>query len=118
MQVAGMFRHVTDLVDFKAGETVFRQGDAGDRMYVVREGEVDIQVADEVLETVAAGGMLGEMALIDDSPRSATAIVRADAKLAPVDQKLFTFLVQQTPYFAVQVMKTMADRLRRMDRKT
>jgi CRP-like cAMP-binding protein len=68
-----------------------------------------------VLETVGPGGIIGEMALINTSARSASAIARTDSKLVPITAKRFQFLVQQTPFFALQVMEVMADRLRRMN---
>ena len=84
-------------------------------MYVVIEGEVNVLIRGKVVETVAAGGIVGEMALIDTQPRSATVIAHTDCKLVPIDEKRFTFLVQQTPFFSLQVMRVMANRLRRQD---
>jgi len=110
-----LFRNATDFESFPAGQVIFQEGQSGDVMYAVTEGEVDIRIHDKVIETVGPGGILGEMALIDTKPRSATAIARTDCKLVPINEKRFAFLVQQTPHFAVQVMRVMADRLRRMD---
>jgi CRP-like cAMP-binding protein len=67
------------------------------------------------VETVGEGGIIGEMGLIDRGPRSATAIAKTDCKLVPLNEQRFTFMVQETPNFALQVMRIMADRLRRMD---
>ena len=110
-----LFQHADDYESFPAGQIVFKEGQPGEVMYVVKEGEVDILVDDELCETVGPGGILGEMALIDDKPRSATAIARSDCKLVPIDEKRFKFLVQQTPFFSIQVMRILADRLRRMN---
>jgi CRP-like cAMP-binding protein len=110
-----LFRNATDCESFSAGQVIFQEGQPGDVMYAVSEGEVDILVRDKVIDTVGPGGILGEMALIDAKPRSATARARTDCKLVPISEKRFTFLVQQTPHFALQVMRVMADRLRRMD---
>jgi CRP/FNR family transcriptional regulator, cyclic AMP receptor protein len=66
----------------------------------------------------ARGALLGEMALIDDNPRTANAVVKRASKLAQIDRRRFHFLVQQTPHFATHVMKTLADRLRRMNAVT
>lgn len=99
---------------FAPGEVVFREGDAADgRLYVVLSGEVAIQTRGAVLETVGPGGMFGELALVDQSGRSASAVVRSAARLVPIDEKRFGFLVQQTPFFALEVMRAMAARLRR-----
>jgi len=97
---------------YKAGDFIFKEGDAGDEMYVVLEGEVDVIVHEKIVETVSVDNFLGEMALIDSRPRSATAVARTDCKLAPINQNRFKFLVQQTPHFALHLMQGMAERLR------
>ena len=99
------------------GLVVFRAGDAADRMYAVIEGQVDIVINGQLVETVETGGVFGEMALIEDRPRVATATVSAQAKLVSIDRKRFLFLVQQNPYFAIQLMTVMASRLRKMDER-
>lgn len=98
---------------FGQGRTVFREGEPGDRMYIVVEGQVDILTDGQLLETVESGGILGEMALIDDKPRSARAVARTDCVLTPITRQHFLTLVQRTPLFALQVMRVMAERLRR-----
>lgn len=100
---------------FIAGETIFRQGDPRTFMFVVNEGEVEIRIGEKVIEVVEAGGIFGEMAMIDGEPRTATAVARTECKLVPIDQRRFQFLVQQTPYFAIEVMRVLAGRLRRVD---
>ena len=87
-------------------------------MYVLLEGEVDIFLGDFVLETAGPGSLIGEMALIEDNPRTANAVAKSPAKLAQIDRHRFHFLVQQTPHFATDVMKTLADRLRHMNAVT
>jgi len=111
----GLFRNATDCESFSAGQVIFQEGQPGNVMYAVKEGEVDILVHNKVIITVGPDDILGEMALIDTKPRSATAIARTDCKLVPISEKRFTFLVQQTPHFALLVMRVMAERLRRMD---
>jgi CRP/FNR family transcriptional regulator, cyclic AMP receptor protein len=96
-----------------AGEVLFKSGDAGDYMYLVRSGEIEIERDGKVIETLSAGGIFGEMALIDGSPRSATARAKTDAEVAPINEKSFLFLVHETPFFAIAVMRTLAERLRR-----
>jgi CRP-like cAMP-binding protein len=100
-----------------AGRAVFREGDRGDHMFAVLEGAVDIIVRNKTVETVEAGGVFGEMALVEEQPRIASAIVRSNARLVRIDRKRFMFLVQQNPFFALQLMTVMAERLRRMDEK-
>lgn len=98
---------------FNQGQTIFREGDPGGQLYIVAEGQVDIVTDSQLLETVKPGGIFGEMALIDDKPRSASAIARTDCLLAPVNREHFLALVQRTPLFALQVMRAIANRLRR-----
>jgi CRP/FNR family transcriptional regulator, cyclic AMP receptor protein len=112
MDTLHIFRHDPNLHSFSAGETIMREGEAGDRMYVIVEGEVDISVASRHLRTLGPGEIFGEMALIDPAPRSATASARGDVKLATVERRQFLFLVQNTPNFALYVMRVMAERLR------
>ncbi len=101
---------------FAPGEVIFGQGDTGDCMYVIRSGEVDIEVNGKVVETLTPGTLFGEMALIDGGPRSATARAKTDCEVAAITEKSFLFLVDEMPYFALFVMRTIVDRLRRMDR--
>jgi CRP-like cAMP-binding protein len=112
---ANMFQHEQRYELFSAEQVIFREGEPGELMYVVQEGEVDILLRDHLLETVGPGGILGEMALIDATARSATAIARTDCKLVPINQARFKVHVHHTPYFALQVMRVMADRLRQMN---
>jgi len=98
---------------FETGDVVFAEGDKGDKMYVVRSGEVEILRDGHVVETLAPGGIFGEMALIDGSPRAATARAKTACELAPITEKSFLFLVHETPFFAIAVMRTLAERLRR-----
>jgi len=101
---------------YAAGEFVFREGDTGSSMYVVQEGELEIMVNGKVIETVTEGGVFGEMALIEDLQRSASVHAKSDSRVVSVDRKRFEFLVQQTPYFAIQIMRILAERLRNANR--
>jgi CRP/FNR family transcriptional regulator, cyclic AMP receptor protein len=112
---ADLFRQESDALQLAPGDFLFREGEKGDKMYVLLEGEVDIFLGDFVLETAGPGSLIGEMALIDDSLRTANAVVKTPAKLAQIDRRRFHFLVQQTPHFATHVMKILADRLRHMN---
>lgn len=114
MTSINLFRNTDEFVMYEPGQIIFEEGQPGDMMYAVVEGEVEIMVQGKVIDRVEAGGILGEMALIDASPRSGTARAKTQSKLVPVSQKRFMFLVQQTPYFSIQVMQIMAERLRRL----
>ena len=96
-----------------AGETIFERGDRGDLMYIVKDGEVTITYGEGRTVTVGAGESFGEMALIDGHVRSADVQAATDVELYPVDRSLFLVLIQDTPFFALEVMKSLTDRLRR-----
>jgi CRP/FNR family transcriptional regulator, cyclic AMP receptor protein len=115
MNPADLFRRDNEALSLATGDYLFREHEPGDKMYVLLEGEMDILVGALLVETAQRGALLGEMALIDNSPRTASAVARTACRLAPIDQKRFHFLVQQTPNFATHVMKVLAGRLRRMN---
>jgi CRP-like cAMP-binding protein len=112
-----LFNNDPQAEKFPAGQTVFRAGDPGEHMFAVIKGSVDIIINGKTVETVEAGGIFGEMALVEDKPRVATTVVKSDAELVRIDRKRFLFLVQQTPYFSLQLMAIMAERLRRMNER-
>ncbi len=115
MNLINLFANETDVTECAAGECVFKEGSHGARMYVVIEGEVALSVRGVVIETVRPGELFGEMALIDEEPRSATATANTNCRLAAVNESRFTYMVQQTPFFALHVMRVLARRLRTMD---
>ena len=100
-----------------AGETIIREGGVANEMYLVRKGRAEIRVKDQPVEEVGPGGIFGEMALIDQSPRSATVVAREDTEIIAVNERLFVILVQDAPYFALDVMRTLVERIRAMNRR-
>jgi CRP/FNR family transcriptional regulator, cyclic AMP receptor protein len=118
MDMRDLFRNAGDSQAFKAGETVFAEGTPGEVMFVIMEGEIELRVDDQVIVVLGPGELLGEMALIDSKARSGSAIAKTDARLVAVDQKRFLFLIQQTPFFAIQVMRVLTERLRMMNERS
>jgi CRP-like cAMP-binding protein len=104
--------------NFAKGKTIFKEGDQGDEFFVVVRGQVEIRSGDRHYETVGADGIFGEMALIDDSPRSATVVALTNVTLAPIKESQFLFLVKHAPFFALSVMRVLAHRLRRQNKAT
>lgn len=100
---------------FKAGERIFATQDEGDTMYAVRSGVVEITAYGEVLDRVGAGGYFGELALIDGTPRNATATVAEDGEIAAISRQDFLRLVRNEPTFALEIMRQLARRLRGMN---
>ncbi len=99
---------------FDAGEKIFLEDDSGGCMYVVCSGKVDVITFGSVLETVGPGGMFGEMALIDDGPRSAAALASEATEAAAIDKAMFVQLVREEPEFALRVMRLLTERIRRV----
>jgi CRP-like cAMP-binding protein len=118
MDLVDLFASAENKITFSAGETIFKEGDERDVMYVVLEGDIDIQLHGKTINTIKPGGIFGEMALIDASTRSATAVASTDCVLVPVDESQFIFMVQQTPYFALHVMKELVHKIRNMGEMT
>lgn len=108
-----LFKNDEKKVSFKTGDVIFHEGEPGEEMYVVLSGSVVMRSSGALLETVDAGGIFGEMALVDRDARSATATAANDCELVRIDLKRFEFFLKRVPYFAVEVMKVMAGRLRR-----
>jgi CRP/FNR family transcriptional regulator, cyclic AMP receptor protein len=96
----------------KAGGVIFREGDEAHELFVIKSGQVRIQLGNRTLTELSDNDVFGEMALIDNEPRSATALAITDVELVAVSEKQFLFLVGQTPYFALKVMRVLAQRLR------
>ena len=102
---------------FKAGEVIFQAGEPGEHMFIVQYGTVEVRVGKTVVHTINTGGFFGEMALVDAAPRSASAYATKDCRLLPIDRTRFEVLLARTPDFALEVMRVMAGRLRRMNRE-
>jgi len=117
MDLLEIFENSDDLLRFPAGTTIFKEGSAGDFMYVIMEGTVGFSLRSESLGEASAGGIVGEMALLDSHERSATATASTDCLLAPIDVHSFKMLIQHTPDFALHVMNVLADRLRQANEK-
>jgi CRP-like cAMP-binding protein len=99
-----------------AGTIIFSQGETGKTMFAVVEGAVNITVNGKVVETAGPGTVFGEMCLVDPSlPRSASAITVEDSKIVEVDENHFLQLVSQNPFFSIQMMQVVVERLRRMN---
>ena len=103
-------------MEIAPGQTLFKEGDdLNDTMYVLMSGTAEILVNGRVVETAKSGAILGEMAMIDQGVRSATVMAKSNCRLVVLGRRRFTFLIQQTPNFALSVMRVIANRLRRTD---
>jgi CRP/FNR family transcriptional regulator, cyclic AMP receptor protein len=104
---------------FQAGETIFEDGTEGEVMYGILQGEVAMYVHGKLLEKIGPGDVFGVGSLLhEDRRRESTAIASTDCKLAYLDKSHFLFAVQQTPMFAIEVMRSYSDRFRRLKQIT
>jgi CRP-like cAMP-binding protein len=110
-----LFSHNPDIVVIKAGASLFAEGDAGHQMFVLIAGTAEVVVAQRVLETLEHGSIVGEMDLVAPGRRSASVVARTDCQFVAIDEPRFRYLVQQTPHFAMQVLRVLAERLRATD---
>ena len=117
MDLISHFQGAQNLVFIQAGVPLFNEGEPGNTMYVLMEGSATVVVAGHVIEIAKPGSLLGEMALVDSSVRSATAIARSNCYVLPINMTQFDLLVRESPEFARHVMMVMAGRLRRMNQR-
>ena len=110
-----LFSHNPTIVRIPAGASLFEEDDDGHQMYVLATGRAEVIVANRVVEQLQHGSIVGEMGLVAPGPRSAAVVAVDDCEFIAIDEQRFQFLVQQTPYFATQVMRVMAERLRRVN---
>lgn len=101
--------------EFSQGEVIFQAGEIGAVMYGLLEGEVELFVGNRVVETIETGDVFGEGALVHEShKRATTAVAKTNCKVAYLDKDRFLFAVHETPVFALEVMRSYSNRLRRL----
>ena len=100
-----------------AGNPIIVQGAVGAEMFLLKKGRAEIRVGAEEVEEIGPGDIFGEMALIDQSTRSATVVAVEDCEVVALGERQFVELIQDAPYFALDVMRTLVERLRSMNRR-
>jgi CRP/FNR family transcriptional regulator, cyclic AMP receptor protein len=109
-----IFQRQPEPKTFMAGETIFEAGQPGDYMYGLIEGEVEEYVDGQLLETITEGDVFGVGALVHpNGTRVSTAVAKTNCKLAYLDQQHFLYAVQETPLFALEVIRSYSDRLQK-----
>ncbi len=117
---AAALRELLELELRPAGSVLFRKGERGGAMYLIEGGRVRIHIDDDdgrevTLAELAAGDFFGEMAILDGKPRSATATVAEDARLAVLSRRHFHEFVRRNPEVALSMLAAVTDRLRHTD---
>ncbi len=104
---------------FPRGAVLFREGDEGAEMFVIRDGKIAISknagAVEKVLVTLGPGEFFGEMSILNNKPRTATATVVDDAQLLVIDPKTFEAMIRGSSEIAVRMIKSLADRLAETD---
>jgi CRP/FNR family cyclic AMP-dependent transcriptional regulator len=106
-----------ETVSLRPGEFLFREGDQAEALYVVKRGILRIIIGSTVYEVLRPGEIVGEMAIVDGRPRSASVIAGTHAELFEIDGRRFLSLVSEEPEFSLAVMRVMARRLRMMNQR-
>jgi CRP/FNR family transcriptional regulator, cyclic AMP receptor protein len=105
--------------EFPEGTVIFREGDVGNEMYVIQSGKVNItkrsRDVEKVLVTLGPGAFFGEMAIINNKPRSASAVVVDAARLLVIGPKTFDAMIRGNTEIAVRMIKILAQRLQTAD---
>ena len=115
MKFYEMFRNWKDVEEFRAKTVIFSEGDKAEVMYVILSGDIELTLHGEPLGAEGEGGIIGEMAMINGSPRSATATTLSKVKLARVNRDQFREFVHKDAEFSLHVMAVLANRLRAVD---
>ena len=112
IKVLGVFKGAKETREVPAGTVIFEECSSGDEMFGIMTGRVELRMANGHAFSLGPDDTFGEMAIVDGSARSATAVAVEDSTIAVIDRHRFLFLVGETPNFALQVMASLAERLR------
>ncbi len=116
--IKGVFRSARKTLTLGPGEVLFSAGDVGDEMYGVISGLFELRRGDRVVQRVGPDGTFGELAIIDASPRTLTAVAVESSEIAVINRHEFLFLVHETPTFAIDVMRSLSSLIRELNLNT
>jgi CRP-like cAMP-binding protein len=103
-------------LDLKAGKVLARQGEVGREFLILLEGQVEVARDGKIIAVRGPGDFIGEIALLDNRPRTATVTARTDVVVEVLNRGEFASLLAEAPELSAQVMATMARRLAALDR--
>jgi CRP-like cAMP-binding protein len=103
---------------FEPGQVIFKEGDTGEQMFIIIQGEVEIRKRTSMdtartLSTFKPGDVFGEMALIENKPRSATAVATKASRMLVMNEPLFLAMIERNPDFARKMIQVLSERLRK-----
>jgi CRP/FNR family cyclic AMP-dependent transcriptional regulator len=103
---------------YEPGQVIFKEGEPGDRMFIIIQGEVEIRKRTSMdtartLSTFKPGDVFGEMALIENKPRSAMAVATKASRMLVMNEPLFLAMIERNPDFARKMIQVLSERLRK-----
>ena len=110
----GLFRHASNTKVYPPETTIFQEGEEGHAMYAIKRGRVVVLVDGKAVDTLGEEEVFGEMALLEHKTRSAKVVTLEETELVEIDESQFYDLVQQNSDFALQLMRLLSERLRRV----
>lgn len=117
-EVIDLFFNHLKTQDVKAGEVIFKQGDTGEKMFALMKGEVELWLNNQVVEVINEHDVFGEGALVQlNHLRMTTAMAKTDCQLVELNKERFLFLLQETPLFALEIVRSLSSRLRKVKQK-
>ncbi|GAB4309415.1 MAG: hypothetical protein Kow0091_15160 [Geminocystis sp.] len=117
-EVVDLFFNHLPVKTFQPGEVIFRQGEKGNCMFALMSGEVELRKDDQVVETIHQHDVFGEGALVQpEHNRCTTAIALTECKIAELNRERFLFLLQETPLFSLEIVRSLSNRLRKVKEK-
>jgi CRP-like cAMP-binding protein len=92
-------------------QVIFEEGQLGTRMYVVLQGRIAVTIGGSVVDYIGPGGVLGELALLDQAPRLASAVAEDNVALQPISRNAFIAMVRLDPELGAGLLTALAERL-------
>jgi CRP/FNR family cyclic AMP-dependent transcriptional regulator len=105
-------------IDRPAGQVLTREGEHGSEFFIVLEGEVEVRQGDRVIATRRPGDYVGEIALLDKRPRTASVVATTPVSVEVLSRREFVSLLAEAPELSEQIMATMARRLAELEIET
>ena len=110
----GLVGRLADEIDVPAGRALTREGETGHEFFVIVDGRVRVEREGKLLNTLGPGDFLGEIALVDGRPRTATAITEGPARLLVMAHREFASLLAEYPSIQIEVLQALAQRVRHL----
>lgn len=105
-----------DEIDFAAGTTLITEGESGSEAFIVLTGSVEVRRGGRAIASLGSGDIIGELSLLDQSPRTASVVCTTDCTVLVIDRRHFAPLIETSPPLGLEFLRELASRLRELDR--